>query len=133
MDTDDFPEPDEKKSVFMLFLPENRWHELGLLFAHRLLKQYGHRVIYLGAAMPLGELKKYARRVHFDSMLTAVNSAIYHSDLQSYMQTLSESFPEKHIFAAGNQFEPKPLKFPENITYLKSFTDLIDAARQGRL
>ncbi len=37
----------------LLFLPENEYHEMGLLFVHYLLKSRGIEVIYLGANVPL--------------------------------------------------------------------------------
>lgn len=46
----------ESKEVFVLFLPENEIHELGLLFVHYELLRQGHRSIYLGQSVPLKAL-----------------------------------------------------------------------------
>src|SRR5665213_811477 len=40
-----------------LFLPESEYHELSLLFVYFLLKKKGINVIYLGANIPMDELK----------------------------------------------------------------------------
>jgi len=46
--------PDAK--VFVLFLPVNEVHELGLLYSHYELLLHGHRTIYLGQSVPLESL-----------------------------------------------------------------------------
>ncbi len=45
------------EKTFLLFLPEGEHHELGLLFMYYLLKSRGIRVIYLGANVPLDDLR----------------------------------------------------------------------------
>ncbi len=46
--------PDAK--VFVLFLPVNEVHELGLLYSQYELLLHGHRTIYLGQSVPLESL-----------------------------------------------------------------------------
>ena len=53
---------------WILFLPENEFHEIGLLIAYYLLKKQGYSVIYLGANLPfanLNNLKIKANYLHF--------------------------------------------------------------------
>ena len=38
-----------KSDTWVLFLPENEFHEIGLLVSHLILKLNGYNVIYLGA------------------------------------------------------------------------------------
>jgi len=42
-----------QSKVFLMFLPEGDWHELGLLFLSYLVKKYGHKSIYLGQSTPV--------------------------------------------------------------------------------
>ncbi len=53
--------------VALLFLPENEFHELGLLYVYYLLKNRGVRVLYLGADIPLEDLDFVvrAKRPHY--------------------------------------------------------------------
>ena len=50
-------EQDENPDKYLLFLPEGEFHELGLLFAHYLIRSRGHQTIYLGANVPFSDLK----------------------------------------------------------------------------
>lgn len=49
--------PDKTDQVFVLFLPVNEIHELGLLYAHLELMLSGYQSIYLGQSVPLDNLK----------------------------------------------------------------------------
>ncbi|NJW55389.1 cobalamin B12-binding domain-containing protein, partial [Salinimicrobium oceani] len=45
-----------EKETWLLFLPEDEFHELGLLFSNYYLRSKGKRVIYLGANVPLSSV-----------------------------------------------------------------------------
>lgn len=117
----DFPAPDSSKPVFLLFLPDKQWHELGLLFSYLILKQHGYKTVYLGASVPLDDLKAYADAFRFDCLLTSVNSALPHIDLQDYTQALANAFSDKKVYVSGYQYTVQDVKFPENVRFLDSF------------
>lgn len=48
---------DEKNKTFVLFLPDNEIHELGLLFINYELILRGYKSIYLGQSIPIDSLK----------------------------------------------------------------------------
>jgi DNA-binding transcriptional MerR regulator len=117
----DFPEPDNSKPVFLLFLPDNQWHELGLLYGYLLLKQHAYKTIYLGASVPLTDLTEYVKTIDFDCLLTSVSSALPNTDLQSYTNEFSSAFSEHRIFVSGYQYAFQDVIFPKNVTFLDSF------------
>ena len=41
------------------FLPENEYHDIGLLFAKLILKKYNYEVIYLGQNVPRESLLQF--------------------------------------------------------------------------
>ncbi|HEX5025957.1 MAG TPA: MerR family transcriptional regulator, partial [Agriterribacter sp.] len=53
---DALPPPAEGAEKWMLFLPEDEFHEIGLLFAKYLVCSAGKKVFYLGANVPLPSL-----------------------------------------------------------------------------
>lgn len=57
-----------KKAV--LFLPEDEFHELGLIFFNFLLKQRGIKTYYLGQTTPIAEVKAMVETVNADFVLT---------------------------------------------------------------
>ena len=65
----------KKDRVFVLFLPENEIHEIGLLFLHYEILLKGYKSIYLGQSMPLENLidvKNYYQNIHFLSYFTVM-------------------------------------------------------------
>ena len=60
--------------TFLLFLPENEYHEIALLYLHFLIRKEGHKVIYLGQNVPLINLKDIFEIHHVDYLLTSVAS-----------------------------------------------------------
>ncbi|NNE02879.1 MAG: MerR family transcriptional regulator [Eudoraea sp.] len=68
-------EPTRDDKVFVLFLPENEIHEIGLLFVNYELLLRGYKTIYLGQTMPLEslvDLQKYYENLHFLSYFTVI-------------------------------------------------------------
>jgi DNA-binding transcriptional MerR regulator len=66
-------EPTRQDKTFVLFLPENEIHELGLLFVNYEIILRGYKSIYLGQTVPtesLTDLTKYYESLHFVSYFT---------------------------------------------------------------
>ncbi|MBK0371228.1 MerR family transcriptional regulator [Flavobacterium agrisoli] len=59
--------PQNNSKVFVLSLPQNEIHELGLLFLQYEILQKGYKSIYLGESMPIENLKDL--RAHFQSIV----------------------------------------------------------------
>ncbi|WP_103864357.1 MerR family transcriptional regulator [Aquimarina sp. I32.4] len=51
-----YSKPTKNDKAFVLFLPENEIHELGLLYIYYEILLHGYKVIYLGASIPLDNL-----------------------------------------------------------------------------
>lgn len=51
-----YSKPSKKDKAFILFLPENEIHELGLLYIHYEILLHGYKAIYLGSSIPLYSL-----------------------------------------------------------------------------
>ncbi len=68
-------QPTRKDKVFVLYLPENEIHEIGLLFINYEIILRGYKTIYLGQTMPienLSDLKNYYNNLHYISYFTVV-------------------------------------------------------------
>jgi DNA-binding transcriptional MerR regulator len=66
-------QPTNDEKVFVLYLPSNEIHELGLMYLNYEVLHQGYRSIYLGESIPLDnlkDLKKYFNNVTFISYLT---------------------------------------------------------------
>lgn len=51
-----YSKPTKKDKAFVLFLPENEIHELGLLYVNYEILLHGYKAIYLGSSIPLDSL-----------------------------------------------------------------------------
>lgn len=66
-------EPTKTDKVFVMFLPENEIHEVGLLFLNYEIVSRGYKTIYLGQSMPLEnmvDLLNYYENLYFVSYFT---------------------------------------------------------------
>ena len=116
--------PPTSPDKWLLFLPENEFHETGLLFANYLLRLYGKQVIYLGCNVP------------FDSLLQSVkfnNPAflllfLVHNELpelaEKYIKDLNDGFAGRKIYVSGNGELLGQLKLGRKITWLQSVDQL---------
>ena len=66
-------EPTRKDKVFVLYLPDNEIHEIGLLFLNYEIVLKGYKTIYLGQTMPIDslvDLQKFYDNLYFLSYFT---------------------------------------------------------------
>ncbi len=109
--------PDAK--TFLLFLPDQEMHELGLLFYNYLIKKNGFKVIYLGQSVPFDDLTEVVKIRSADYFFTYFVAAIKPKDIPEYLQRLSKAFPRKKIFITGLQVQQEIKPLPTNITRVK--------------
>ena len=66
-------EPVKKDTVFVLYLPSNEIHELGLMYLNYEIASHGYKSIYLGESVPLENLhilNKYFDKITYVSYFT---------------------------------------------------------------
>jgi hypothetical protein len=109
---------------WLLFLPEDEFHEMGLLFANYLLRQSGKKVIYLGSNLPLQSLKTVVKTVSPKNLLLFIVHQNLPDDIQEYFNKLSNEFKGKKIFVAADEKVTNGLKKRNNIFFLNSVENL---------
>ncbi len=120
--------PSQDSKSFLLFLPEQEFHELGLLFYNFLIKKNGHKVVYLGQSVPFCDVEEVVRVREVDYLFTYFVAALRKQELPEYIQKLSASFPDKKIFVTGLQVRDEQIALPKNILFVKNteaFKDLL--------
>jgi len=112
------------KATWVLFLPDDEDHDIGLLFANYLLKLSGNKVIYLGAKVPIDSIKDVTTNVKVDHLLLfMVRSRIINS-APDYLAELSLAFPDQIIHVAGNSMVLGDAVMEGNLILMKSIDDL---------
>ncbi len=106
--------------TFLMFLPADEYHEMGLLYYHYLTKKAGHTVIYLGQNVPTQNLEDIAGIKPFDYVVTSITTSMPDNGLQEYINRLSSLFPDKKILIGGYQFQDYAYFLPENMILLNN-------------
>jgi methanogenic corrinoid protein MtbC1 len=117
----------EAAKKYLLFLPEGEFHELGLLFAHYVIRSRGHETIYLGANVPYADLKTVYSTYKPQSILCILTSAQVDLTASEYLNQLSSDFPKAQIMASGKfALDSADEIRSTRITLMRDFTDLIE-------
>lgn len=120
-------EPTKTDKVFVLFLPENEIHEIGLLFINYELVMRGYRTIYLGQTIPLEnlpDLKHYYDNLHFVSYFTvAPTPDRLHAYLDEFESHLLNEGAPCQLWVLGRQAE-QLLEAPKLPKYVKAFNSI---------
>jgi len=115
---------DTKK--FMIYLPQGEKQELSLLFLYYLLKVRKNFVIYLGLDVTLPDLKEAAKVHKPDYIFTFVNEPLAKMSVQSYVESVANTFPDSHLLISGFQIVNKIIRIPTSGNVLNSLVDTIE-------
>lgn len=114
---------------YLLFLPQNEHHEVGLLFAQYLLKVNGHQTLYLGQNLPYEGLEEVVNYYEPDYAFTVLTVSQADHDAQTIISKLRENLGKTTLILAGHQITSSDLDEQENIVFIKNigeFTQIIE-------
>lgn len=124
--SDSLKDKPKNKGTFILFLPVNELHEIGLLFYNYLLRNRGFKVIYLGQAVPFDDLEKVTKITPSDAMLTFFVSPMTEETVQDYINKMHRNFPDLNIYITGHQvIADATLSYPKNIIKISSVQEFV--------
>ena len=115
--------------VFVLSLPMNEIHELGLMYLNYEILLHGYNTIYLGESMPIENLKDLKK--HFDSIIFVSYLTVQpeRDILDSYIQKMSDELLDDttELWYIGRMVEfIKKEELSDRITIFNSITELVD-------
>lgn len=113
----------ENTKNWVLFLPEDEYHDIGLLMSAYFLTINGCNVVYLGATTPLSVVKELTRNIRIDNILTFW---VHNDDKDVFLNYINEMhsiFEEHKIFIAAKEDLLEQINFP-SICKLSSLNDL---------
>ncbi|HLR91308.1 MAG TPA: MerR family transcriptional regulator [Balneolaceae bacterium] len=122
--TDSLPPASSASESWMLFLPENEFHEIGLLFANYLIRFTRRKVLYMGANVPLPSLSAAINSTLPDNLLLFLVHFDLPNNTKAYLKDLSTRFAKQNIFVSGNQKMVHKSAPAKNIHWLNSVDDL---------
>lgn len=109
---------------FLLFLPEGELHEVSILFASFLIKNKGHKVIYIGQNTPTEDLNQVYDIHHPEFLLTVITTSPSSEIAQDYINGLADRFQESELLVTGYQVIGQDLKFHANVRQLNYIRDI---------
>jgi DNA-binding transcriptional MerR regulator len=121
--------PDAK--VFVLFLPVNEVHELGLLYSQYELLLHGHRTIYLGQSVPLESLRDLQTVFPSITFISACTTHPQDNKLVDYLKEVANDILRKgkdDLWISGRKIQaPENRPKLQGIKYLLSPEDFLKA------
>lgn len=120
---------DTKK--FVIYLPEGERQELSLLFMSYLLKSRRNHVIYLGQDISITDLTDACKIQNPDYLFTMITETFAKEPVQTYVDKLSETFPNCKVLLSGYQVVAQEVDPPANVEILKSLNQTLDFLAQA--
>lgn len=121
--------PIRTNKVFVLSLPMNEIHELGLMYLNYEILLHGYKTIYLGESMPienLKEVKKHFDSIVFVSYLTVQPEPNFVNDYVDLMiEELSDDSTELWYIGRMVDFIT-PDKLSEKLSVFRSISELVE-------
>jgi hypothetical protein len=122
--TDSLAKPKSSKQTWVLFLPEEEFHESGLLFSEFLIRQAGKQVVYMGADLPMDALEQVSAKVHPTHLLTFLVRRKEEEAEVDYFRQMSKKFKQQKILIACDPSKLAVSKLNTNCSLLHSVSDL---------
>lgn len=121
---DELEMPQRDKDSYLLYLPEDEWHELGLLMANYLIRKAGHPSIHLGQNVPFKDMLSIFESSRPNYVVVFVVTSLSREGVQTYLQRLHETFSHTTVYLSGLGSLFDGASFPDNIVHLKHIRDL---------
>lgn len=121
-------EPTRTDKIFVLYLPENEIHELGLMYLNYEILLNGYKTIYLGESVPvssLKDMKQYFDNIIYISYLTVQPAR---DDIDKYLKEITTEVIDinSEIWILGRMTEFIDAKsLSSSITVFSSISDLV--------
>jgi DNA-binding transcriptional MerR regulator len=116
------------ETTYVLFLPENEIHELGLMYLNYELVLRGNSTIYLGQSLPLSNLDYFFESDTKICFITSLTVQPYDDKIVSYFQEINDIIKgtEHQLIAVGSKtLKVKEIDFEADISLYPSVVSLL--------
>jgi hypothetical protein len=122
-------EPSKTDRVFVLYLPMNEIHELGIMYLNYEILNLGYKTIYLGESVPIDSLKDMKK--HFDNITYVCYMTVEPNkdEVNSYVKSLKQDILDEtsNLYLIGRMTENVDSKLiTEKITTFNSIKELVE-------
>lgn len=122
-------EPLKTDRVFVLYLPMNEIHELGIMYLNYEILNLGYKTIYLGESVPIDSLKDMKK--HFDNITYVCYMTVEPNkdEVNHYIKSLKQDILDEtsNLYLIGRMTENVDSKLiTEKITTFNSIKELVE-------
>jgi DNA-binding transcriptional MerR regulator len=118
----------DTNKTYVLFLPENEIHELGLLYLNYELVLRGFHTVYLGQSLPLNNLNYFLESKREICFIAALTIQPYDDKIEAYFTEINTIMTntKNQFIATGRKVDKvRHLKLNANIQLYDSIRDLL--------
>jgi DNA-binding transcriptional MerR regulator len=118
----------DTNKTYVLFLPENEIHELGLLYLNYELVLRGFHTVYLGQSLPLNNLNYFLKSEREICFIAALTIQPYDDKIEAYFTEINTIMTntKNQFIATGRKVDKvRHLKLNANIQLYDSIRDLL--------
>lgn len=119
----DAKKADKNSKRYLLFLPPNENHEIGLLFAQYLLKISGHHTLYLGQNLPYDSLEEVVNYYEPDYAFSVLTTAGGEQSVEVVIENLLQNIGSTTLILAGNQISNNNFSNKENLIFIQNISE----------
>lgn len=113
----------ENGKKYLLFLPPNENHEVGLLFAQYILKINGHQTLYLGQNLPFESLEEVNNYYEPDYVITVLTLFSPDSTVDIIINKIRERLGKTKLILAGNSIHNSSFSQEENLILIHNINE----------
>tara|TARA_B100000780_G_C21123881_1_gene455561 strand:- start:3814 stop:4635 length:822 start_codon:yes stop_codon:yes gene_type:complete len=115
-----------QNKTFLLYLPQDEHHELGLLISNYLIRERGYKTYYFGQDVPYNDLIGAVEMCQPDYILTFAVTSLTSTNVVEYTKNLSNAFQDKIIVLSGRSEVFNGQSFPENVKQNTTPSNLLE-------
>lgn len=110
----------------LLFLPENEYHELGLLFMNYLLRNRGVNTIYLGSNIPANDVEYVVNLKKPDYLYTHLTTVGPKFNFDKFIESVNKKFTGTPVIISGQLTHTYEKKIHTPVHFKKSFSEVME-------
>lgn len=120
----------DDSTVYILFLPDNEIHELGLMYLNYELSLRGKKTIYLGQSIPMNSLDSLIEKFENINFISSFTVSPIESKVSEYLTELSSKLknPNHQLWAFGSRV--RSINNDSQYHGIKLFNGLIDVLKE---
>lgn len=122
---EDIPEPKKGAESWLLMLPEEEDHEIGLILSYFLLKSKGKKVFYLGQRVPISSVESFLAHNKLDAIHFFMVRNQTPLKAQKLIDKLSPITKGIKVYLSGSESVISKLNIPNNFTIVNSIENFL--------